>query len=509
MNESRLGYVKKNIIWSATSTVLYTFFPFVIRTVFIYYLGSEYLGLNSLCTSIIYVINVSDLGVANAFVYRLYKPVAEQNIEEACRLLNFYRKVYMLIGTIIFVAGLFVLPFLDKLIKADVPQDVNIYIVFLVYLINAAISYVVFAYKDLILIANQRRDYVDKMGCLFLSLMYCIQIGLIIQESYYGYLIIMPITTILTNVAKCIVANKKYPAYICKGKADKEQIIRLLDDIFSVAVYKFRDVSRNAFDSIIISAFIGLVALSNYQNYYTVLIVPIVLRSILVNAVAPSLGNCIATENKQMVYDVYKIFAFIYIYVTGWFAICYGGLIQNFIALWLGENFILPNPIVLLLVIYYYVLGVCDQTKMFREAAGLWRKGRLFAGMEMFANLFLNIGLVYLYGMGGIVLATILTILFINIPFENYIIFSVFFRHGFKEMAVLYLKAAVWFVITGIITRELCGCIAYERYTGFILKAAVCVIVPMISFFVINYNAEELKYVLERFNIKKKRKQME
>lgn len=499
MNESRLSYVKKDIIWAGVSNVFYTVFPFVIRTVFIRNLGSEYLGLNSLCTSIIYVFSVADLGVSNAFVFRLYKPVALHDTKEACGLLNFYRKVYTLIGTIIFTVGLFILPFLDKLIKEDVPKNINIYLVFLIYLVNTVVSYAVFAYKELILIANQHRDYVDMIGCLFLSIMYCIQIGLIIHKNYYGFLIVMPLATIFANVTKSIVAKKKYPDYTCKGKIHNEHKTRLLHDVFSVAIYKFRDVSRNASDSIIISAFLGLAVLSNYQNYYTVLTVPLVLRFIFVNAVAPSMGNCIATENEMEVYDIYKVFAFFYIYVTGWFAICYGGLIQDFIAMWLGKNYILSSSIVWLLVIYYYVLGYCDQTKMFREAAGLWNKGRMFAGIEMFSNLILNIGLVYFLGLGGIVLATILTILFVNIPFENYIIFGSFFHHGIWEIVVLYIKSFVWFVATGYITQRLCNCIACEeKYIGIALKAVVCFIVPIVSFLIINYKADEFKYIVQR-----------
>ena len=52
------------------------------------------MGLNNLCTSILYVLNAADLGVANAFAFRLYKPMAQKDTDEVCRLLNFYKKVY-------------------------------------------------------------------------------------------------------------------------------------------------------------------------------------------------------------------------------------------------------------------------------------------------------------------------------------------------------------------------------------------------------------------------------
>ena len=498
---SRLSYVKRNIIWSGISNFFYILFPFVIRTLFINYLGSEYLGLNSLCTSIIHVLNAAEFGVSSAFAYRLYEPIASHDIPQIGKLLNFYRKVYFIIGTVILAAGIVIMPFMDKLIKEDIPADVNIYLVFAIYLLNAVLTYTVFAYKELILVANQRRDYVDMISCVFLSIMYCVQIVFIIQSNYYAYLLVLPSITILINTTKCIVAKKKYPDFICRGTVDNEYVTGFIKDAISMAIYKFRDMSRNTFDSIVISAFIGLIALSNYQNYYTVLVVPIVLRNIFANALTPSMGNCIASEDKQVVYEVYKVFAFVYIYITGWFAICYGGLIQDFIVIWLGNNFLLSNMIVLLFVIYYYVLGFCDQTKMFREAAGLWNRGKVFAGTEMFANLILNIGLVYWLGLSGIILATILTIIFINIPFENYIIFHGFFQRGFNETAMIYFRAFVWFVIAGVITMGLCHGIVREGYVGLIMKAGICVIIPTVLFFLMNYRTTELRYLLKRFNL--------
>lgn len=500
---SRLSYVKRNIIWSGISNFFYTLFPFIIRTLFIKYLGSEYLGLNSLCTSIIYVLNAAEFGVSSAFAYRLYKPIAEQDIEKICRLLNFYRAVYFAIGMVILSAGIVILPFLERLIKGDMPTDVNIYLVFAIYLLNAVLTYTVFAYKELILVANQRRDYVDMISCLFLSAMYCLQIVFIIRGSYYGYLIALPCITILINSTKCAVVRKCYPRFVCRGRIEKQYAVEFLRDILSMAVYKFRDMSRNTFDSIVISAFIGLVALSDYQNYYTVLVVPITLRSILANALTPSMGNCVATEDKEVVYEVYKIFAFVYIYVTGWFAICYGGLIQDFIAVWLGEKFVLPNAIVILFTAYYYVMGFCDQTKMFREATGLWNQGRVFAGIEMVANLTLNIVLVYWFGMGGIILATILTILIVNIPFENYIVFHAFFRRGIRGIALIYGKAFVWFTITCAITMRLCYAIINEGYMALIMKAGICVSVPTLLFILFNFRAAEFKYLLQRFGMKR------
>ncbi len=502
MRETRGNYVKKNIIWSTLLNGITTVYPFIVRTVFLYYLGNLYLGLNSLCTSVLYVLNAADFGMSNVFVYRLYKPVADNDLKTINALLNLYRKVYRGIGLVVFLSGLLILPFFDKFIKGEIPEDVNIYLVLFVYLFNAAISYVLFGYKELLLLAYQRRDLVDKVGSLSLIIMYSVQVYFIIQKSYYGYIFIMPICTALTNMIKAVVVRRKYPDCICKGKVKTEDRHKIFEDIFSIGIYKFRDISRSAFDSIVISSFLGLVILSNYQNYYTVLIVPIVFRSIIVNAIAPSMGNCIATESKKMVYDIYKVFIFCHIYISGFFSIVYGCLIQDFIRFWVGSEHLLSTKFVFLIVIYFYVLGFSEQTKMLRDAAGIWKRGRNYVAIEMGTNIFLNICFVYWIGLEGIILATIITVVFINIPVDYYALYRDYFNCEMKEIIAIYIKSIVWMILVGTIVYVLCTTIPYNGAGGIILKLLSCTLPSIVLFLCFNYTSSEFKFLCKQFTRK-------
>ena len=98
---SRTKNAVRNIGWGITYKVSTLLLPFVVRTVMIYSLGSEYLGLSSLFTSVLNVLSLAELGVGSAMVYAMYKPVAENDTDTVCALLNLYRKIYKIIGTII------------------------------------------------------------------------------------------------------------------------------------------------------------------------------------------------------------------------------------------------------------------------------------------------------------------------------------------------------------------------------------------------------------------------
>ena len=123
------------------------FAPFMLRSVLISKLGIEYLGLSNLFASILTMLSLSELGFSSAVVFALYKPVAEKDGEKIAQLMTFYKKVYRYVGFFIFVIGLVLLPNIEYFIKSDYPASVNIHYVFLVYLINASLSYWLFAYK--------------------------------------------------------------------------------------------------------------------------------------------------------------------------------------------------------------------------------------------------------------------------------------------------------------------------------------------------------------------------
>ena len=119
----------RNVIFGGLLKGYQILVPFIMRTLLIRYLGMEYLGLNSLFTSILQILNLAELGVGSALGYSMYAPIAEGKKDEICALLSLYRRYYRLIGLGIFLAGIVLLPFLPSLVKTDsIPPDVDLYV---------------------------------------------------------------------------------------------------------------------------------------------------------------------------------------------------------------------------------------------------------------------------------------------------------------------------------------------------------------------------------------------
>ena len=163
MIANRTVNAKRNGFWGMISRVIGLLLPFLSRTVIIRVLGAEYLGLNGLFSSILTVLNLTELGVGSAIVYSMYKPIATGDAELVCALLKLYRKIYKAIGVSIIIIGMILMPFIQYLVSGDIPSDVNLYILFGLYILNTAVSYLLFAYKKSLIHACQRDDVTSKL----------------------------------------------------------------------------------------------------------------------------------------------------------------------------------------------------------------------------------------------------------------------------------------------------------------------------------------------------------
>lgn len=129
--ESRTLNASRNIIFGVLLKIYQTLLPFVIRTVMIYYLGMEYVGLNSLFTSVLQVLNLAELGVGSAMAFSMYRPIAERDEATLCALLKLYKLYYRIIGGVILGAGMLLLPFIPSLINGEIPGGMNVYTLYL------------------------------------------------------------------------------------------------------------------------------------------------------------------------------------------------------------------------------------------------------------------------------------------------------------------------------------------------------------------------------------------
>jgi hypothetical protein len=205
------------------------------------------------------MLSLADLGIGTAIVYALYKPLAEKNETEIAKLMNFYKKAYTSIGVIIFILGIGLLPFLNGLIGEAPNIKESIYLIYIIYLFNSAISYFA-SYKSSLIIADQK-NYISTFityGVYFFQTIVQI-IVLVVTKNFLVYLVVQSLCVILQNIITTIVANKIYP-YL-KGNKNlnitKEAKKSLVADVRALILVKLGSVLVMNTDNIIITYISG------------------------------------------------------------------------------------------------------------------------------------------------------------------------------------------------------------------------------------------------------------
>jgi len=488
MSKTRADNAKRNMIYGLFNNLVMIFFPFLIKTVIVHKLGAEYLGLSSLFASILQVLNLTELGFSNAIVYCLYKPIAENDEKTICALLNYFKKIYRIVGSIIFAVGLLILPMVPRLIKGEYPSDINIYILYIIYLMNTVVSYILFAHKTSLVSAYQRNDVISKINILTQTIIYVTQIIILIYtNNYYFFAIIMFLGTILSNMATHLAANKLFPQIYCKGRISDQIKDRIKTNVKGVMITKLCWMSRNSFDSIFISAFLGLKETAIYNNYYLIMNSVIGILGIVINSITASIGDSVASETVEKNYEDMNRINFVYMWIAGWFVTTLMCLYQPFTQIVFGEDMLFPISIVALFCVYFYILKLGDVRATYNEVSGLWWHNRYRAIVESVLNIVLNYILGKNFGIYGILLATIISLFFVNFLWGATIVFKHYFKL-YKVSYYFFLQGKYTFValINCIIVYLVC-CRFWPQYdlSVFIIRGIVSSILTNLFFYMV------------------------
>ena len=494
-----------NVVFGAVFKIISILGPFLIRTLMIYKMGNEYVGLNSLFTSILSFLSLTELGVGSALVYSMYKPIANDDKQTICALLNLYKKIYRIIGAIILVIGLALLPFLKYLIKADCPEDVNLYILYLIYIFNTVISYELFAYKQSLLQAYQRNDIISKRSAVLQILLYILQgISIVFTKNFYVYIIWMPAITIFTNLANAVITQKMFPDISAEGKINKSLERSIIKNVTALFGTKANSIVMHAADNIVISSFIGLNMVGLYGNYYYIMNALIGMMTVVYDSITAGLGNSIETETVEKNHRDFNMLTLLNFWLITVCSACLLCLYQPFMNLWVGKKQMLGLDIVILLVVYFYIYHIRRIVLTYKDAAGVWWQDRYRPYIMMVVNIVGNLVMVQFFGLQGVVLSTIVSML-ISLPIENYTVFRYIFNCGSGKY---YLTIASYTTIALVVCTGsflLCGFIGSSPI-GLVVKLLICLVVSNIVILASCYRSKYFKDVVTFVKSKRKKK---
>lgn len=485
MKLERTKNAARNIVFDGTMEIVNMLFPFVIRSVMLHYLGTEYLGLNGLFKSLLSFLNLAELGVGSAMVFSMYRPIAEEDTPAICALLRLYRTLYRIIGLIVAVMGFALTPVLRSLIKSDIPPDMNLYVLFLMNLGNTVLTYWLFAYKSSLLQAHQRRDVISKVSLIVRVTEYTLKILILIYtRNYYLYLTVQLLSQIIINLLTAVCAQKMYPMYVPEGKLPKDKTLDIFRRVRDLFTSKLSATVFDAADTVVISAFMGLTVLALYQNYYFIITALRMMLVVFLNACMAGVGNKLVMESKEANYRDLEKISLLFLWVLNVSSCMLLCLYQPFIKVWMGEENMLAVGLVFCFVVYYYSMGANKLINMFKDAAGIWRVDRWRPLTAALANLSLNLLTVRWIGLYGVLISSIVSIVFIQIPwlFRN-LFREVYPRESMGKYIRLFCGMSALALISCMASWFVCGLFSVNVWAALFVNAALSFIIPNLFFF--------------------------
>lgn len=478
---SRLTNTIRNIVVGFAAQLVVILLNFINRTIFIYYLGAEYLGLSGLFSNILSMLSLAELGIGVAISFSLYKPLGENDIRKTKALMNFYQLAYRIIGVVILILGLCLIPFLDYLIKdrPDIPHFTLIYILFLA---NTVVSYF-YTYKRSLLSADQK-EYLNSVNRTIFNIIQSIGqfLVLLLTRNYLLYLLVVVICTLGSNIGISYQCNKMYP-YLKnnKEKLTKEETKSLMKYVGAQLSHKVGGIVVNGTDNILTTALVngGLVLVGIYSNYLLLINTIKNVITMFFTSVTASVGNLNAESNAEKSKEVFDKMFFLNMCFYGISSSCIYNLANDFICLWIGDKYLLSTGVVIVIIMNYYMTGMRQTCQTYNTTLGLFWNDRFKPWIEAIINLVSSILLIRYYGFMGVLLGTFVSTITTSFWVEPFILYKHGFNMRLSDYFVRYGQYTIGTLLATVLSFGVTRGIIVNSFFMWIVKAGVVGVVSL------------------------------
>lgn len=479
---SRLEKSAKNIALTMGSNILDSVLGIVSRTVFIKVLGSGYLGLAGLLGNILGLLSITELGIASAIGFSLYKPLATGDDRTVSALMTLYRKAYRVIAAIVFVCGIGLYFFLDFFVPpAEQPAEIGL--AYFVYLANMVLGYLL-SYKITLLNADNHGYRLAPLT-VGMSIVQTVAqvVFLLFFKSYAVYLAVLMVCTAARLIIGNRLISKWYPNvdFRSSEKLDADTSHQIKRNIGGLVIARIGDYLVNSTDNLIITKLVSLVATGIYSNYLLIRNMVNGYISVLFGGISASMGNVVAVESDERKLEIFETLMFCAYFIYSFEAVCFMCLFNPFIGeIWLGQEYTFDTLTVAIIVINNFLTGMRIPLITMKGAAGKYMEDAWVPFGFAAVNLVASIILARYMGVAGVFLGTIIGSLCTADWYRPIVIY----KHVFHTSVAKYYKRYGMYVGLGlgllVMTYALSNLIRTPFVLiTFVLRGIVSVVMPI------------------------------
>ena len=445
MSEGRLHKSLLNAKVNLLFYFLSLFFSFYSRKIFLDCLGADFIGLTGTLGNILGYLNLAELGIGSAISFFLYKPLQSGDQNKIEEIISVFGYLYRRIGQVILLGGIIVSLFFPLIFGHTTLGLSIVYFSFFSFLGSSLIGYFI-NYRQILLSADQKNYLVS----IYFQSAGLVKTALQIFLAYtYKNLFIWVAIEFLFGIFACVILNWKinqeYPwlhANVKDGKMLIKKYPEILINTKRIFIHKIKDFILTKSDEIFIFAFVSLKMVAYYGNYIMITTKITLLFTSALDGVSAGVGNLVAEGDKKNMMKVFWELMVIRHFIAGLLCFSIYYLIEPFIVLWLGEEYILDHTILILLLVYLYMVNSRGVVDMYNHSHGLYAD-TWSAWVELALNVGITVGMGYYYGIIGILLGKIVSVLVIVVFWKPYYLFT----SGFKIPVGVYWRGTIRYYI--------------------------------------------------------------
>ena len=492
--------MKKEVFINFILTILSNTILFIQNKYFVQYMGMETLGMMKLFTQLLAYLNIIEMGLGSASAFALYKPLAEKDYEKTSIIVNTIENIYNKIAILLLILGFLCIPIIPFFMKVSEFSN-KIYFYWILYVLNTVSTYLFIKYV-ILFTANQEFLYVRIIQSVSKFLFQIIQIVCIIKfYSFFIYIILLIIDNIIQWSFFKTHYKKKY-SFVIKTK---EKFNGIKNDIKNLFWHKIGGLVVFNTDLILISKFTDLKIVGIYASYQMVFQVLRIIMGILTNVLSPKIGKFIAQHTKRENYNYFKRIDIFYCFISIFFTYCTYSLIDNFVVIWLGKEFLLPERTLKLLCFNLLTILFRGNLGNFKEGAGFFDDIKSPI-LESVINLVVSIILGLKMGLDGVIIGTIISNIIVILIYKPILVFERCFDKDWKEYIKIYgnyfilTTISFWglnFIIKPFIQKNI---LSWFQWTVYAIKISSISLIVITVIFLLN---KEFRNLLKE-NIKLK-----
>ncbi len=449
--------VKKSLLNARVNLIFYfltLILSFFSRKIFLDTLGADFVGLTGTLQNLLGFLNLAELGIGSAIGYVLYKPLFEHDEGKINEIISVFGYLYRWIGFIILGAGLILACFLP-LIFPDTQFEMGIiFFAYFAFLASSLIGY--FAnYKQTLLGADQKNYVVTAYFQTGNIVKVLIQMASAYYTgSYYLWVVIELVFGIIYSIILNWKINRVYPWLRSEVRLGKQlfkkypEVMKYTRQLF---VHKIGGFTQWQTTPFLIYAFVSLQTVAYYGNY-TIIVEKInTFISNFLGSTGAGVGNLIAEGNKSKEYRVFWELVVIRFFVSGIIMFSIYMLIEPFISLWLGAEYILPRAVLIIILINFFLNLTRGATDQFLYGHGLFYDTW---SPVVEAAIYITVAIIggHFLGLEGVLLGSTVSLSLVIGCWKPYFLFTKGFKISVIKYWIGWWKYVFLILLSGILS---------------------------------------------------------